>query len=66
MHLDKAKFEKAMKQNFFNNEKLAKACGVSVPTISRLRNGKTEPQAATLEKICKALNCSPSDIMPDE
>lgn len=63
MKCNKEKFEKLMKENFFNNSTLAETMGVNVMTVSKLRNGKTEPQAGTLKKLCEALKCKPTDIL---
>ncbi|MBC9706315.1 MAG: helix-turn-helix transcriptional regulator [Enterococcus sp.] len=65
MKCKKEAFERLMKQNFFNNATLAEAMGVNVMTVSKLRNGKTEPQAATLKKLCEALKCTPAELLDD-
>lgn len=65
MKCNKQAFERLMKSNFYNNETLAAAMGVNVATISKLRNGRTEPQAATLKKLCEALKCEPAEILED-
>ena len=63
MKCNKEKFVKLMAENFFNNETLAKEMGVNVATVSKLKNGRTTPQAETLKKLCTALNCKPSDLL---
>jgi transcriptional regulator with XRE-family HTH domain len=37
-------------------EELARACGISVPTINRFANGKRTPSQVTAYKILNALN----------
>ena len=63
MKCNKEKLIRKMKENLYNNETLAKAMGVNVSTISKLRNGKTEPHIETLRKLCTALKCEPKDIL---
>lgn len=65
MKIEREKLERLMKLNFFSMDALAKAAGISNKTISDLKLGKREPQAGTLKKLCKALNCSPSDLLED-
>lgn len=65
MKCNKEKFTRLMKLNYFNNATLAEAMGVNPATVSKLKTGKAEPQAETLKKLCKALNCTPADLMED-
>jgi putative transcriptional regulator len=41
---------------------LRKAAGISAPTMAKLRQDKII-QTDIINKICKALNCQPGDIM---
>ena len=63
MKANTEKMQKIMTMKLYNNATLAAACGVSANTISRIKNGTTEPRIETLEKICKALDCEPKDLM---
>ena len=65
MKINTEKFTRLMVENFYNNDKLAKACGVAPVTISRIKTGKQEPHTETLRKLCEALKCSPADILQD-
>ena len=65
MKCNKEKLARLMKENFYNNSTLAEAMGVNVMTVSKLRNGKTEPHAETLRKLCEALKCTPADLLED-
>lgn len=43
---------------------LAERVGITMANISVLKNGKVKAiRLSTLEAICKALNCQPSDIL---
>ncbi|MGB9792991.1 MAG: helix-turn-helix domain-containing protein [Thermacetogeniaceae bacterium] len=43
---------------------LARESGVSRETIRKLYNGKVAAvEMATLDRLCKALNCQPGDLM---
>ena len=42
---------------------IAKAIGVSNPTISQYLSGRIQPTLATLSKLCTFLNCSADDIL---
>lgn len=42
---------------------LAKACGVSIPAISQVENGKRTPSVDLLVKLSKALRCEMEDIV---
>lgn len=63
MKANKDKMQKIMTMKLYDNAKLAAACGVSANTISRIKNGITEPRVETLEKICKVLDCEPKDLI---
>jgi DNA-binding XRE family transcriptional regulator len=43
--------------------KLAKACGVSIPAISQIENGKRTPSVDLLVKLSKALCCDMEDLI---
>ncbi len=42
---------------------IARAIGVSNPTISQYLSGRIQPTLATLSKLCTFLNCSADDIL---
>lgn len=42
---------------------IAKAIGVSCPTISQYLSGRIQPTLATLSKLCSFLGCSADDIL---
>ena len=42
---------------------IAKAIGVSCPTISQYISGRIQPSLSTLSKLCDYLNCSADDIL---
>lgn len=42
---------------------IAKAIGVSCPTISQYLSGRIQPSLSTLSKLCTFLNCSADDIL---
>lgn len=42
---------------------LAKACGVSIPALSQIENGKRTPSVDLLVKLSKALCCDMEDLI---
>lgn len=42
---------------------IAKAIGVSKPTVSQYVSGRIQPTLATLSKLCSYLDCSADDIL---
>lgn len=62
MILNREKLTQQIEKNFFTNEKLAQAAGLGRTTINKARNG-ANLTPRTLEKLCKALNCSINDII---
>lgn len=43
---------------------LAERVGITIANISILKNGKAKAiKVDTLDKVCKALNCQPGDIL---
>lgn len=42
---------------------IAKAIGVSCPTVSQYLSGRAQPTLATLSKLCNFLDCSADDIL---
>lgn len=42
---------------------IARAIGVSIPTVSQYCSGRVQPTLATLAKLCKFLDCSADDIL---
>jgi DNA-binding XRE family transcriptional regulator len=45
---------------------LAKACGVSVPFLSQIENGKRTPSVELLLKLSKFLHCDMEDLIRGE
>ena len=42
---------------------IAKAIGVSKPTVSQYCSGRAQPTLATLSRLCSFLSCSADDIL---
>lgn len=42
---------------------IAKAIGVSKPTITQYCTGRAQPTLATFSKLCNFLDCSANDIL---
>ena len=42
---------------------IAKAIGVSAPTVSQYLSGRIQPSLSTLSKLCTFLDCSADDIL---
>ena len=42
---------------------IAKALGVSCPTVSQYVSGRIQPSLSTLSKLCSFLKCSADDIL---
>ena len=42
---------------------IARAIGVSIPTVSQYCSGRVQPTLATLAKLCRFLDCSADDIL---
>ena len=42
---------------------IARAIGVSNPTITQYCTGRIQPTLATLSRLCKFLDCSADDIL---
>ncbi len=42
---------------------IARAIGVSNPTVSQYLSGRIQPSLATLSKLCSFLNCSADEIL---
>ena len=42
---------------------IAKAIGVSNPTVSQYLSGRIQPTLATLARLCKFLDCSADEIL---
>jgi transcriptional regulator with XRE-family HTH domain len=52
----------AMGAQRLSNDSLAKKAGVSVMTVSRIRNGDTQVGYVTLKKVVEALGLTMADI----
>ncbi len=42
---------------------IARAIGVSTPTISQYCSGRIQPSLSTLSRLCRYLDCSADDIL---
>lgn len=62
MKINIEKLTEMMSRRLETNETLAKKTGLSVGTISRIRNGR-EPRVSTLRKLTEALECSIEDLI---
>lgn len=51
-----------MKKNGLTQEGLTENSGLSLRTIQRIENGKTEPTADTFKRISQALNGTPNEL----
>lgn len=56
-----------LKQEIENSGKskteIARAIGVSNPTVSQYLSGRIQPSLSTLSKLCTFINCSADDIL---
>ena len=52
-----------IEQSGKTKSEIAKAIGVSNPTISQYLSGRIQPSLSTLSKLCTFLNCSADDIL---
>lgn len=46
----------------WSQDKLARACGLSVRAYGAIERGTTNPKLSTLDKICEALKMNMSDL----
>lgn len=46
-----------------SKSEIAKAIGVSKPTITQYCTGRAQPTLATFSKLCNFLDCSANDIL---
>ena len=46
-----------------SKSEIARAIGVSNPTVSQYLSGRIQPSLATLSKLCSFLDCSADDIL---
>ena len=52
-----------IEQSGKSKTEIAKAIGVSKPTISQYLSGKIQPSLSTFARLCTCLNCSADDIL---
>ena len=52
-----------IEQSGKTKSEIARAIGVSNPTISQYLSGRIQPSLSTLSKLCIFLNCSADDIL---
>ena len=59
------RLREVMARGKVSNRELAKRLGVHETSVSRLRGADTMPRidGETLEQLCKALDCTPSDLL---
>ena len=43
---------------------IAKAVGISAPTLSQYLSGRAQPTLATLTRLCRVLDITADDILP--
>lgn len=46
-----------------SKSEIARAIGVSNPTVSQYLSGRIQPSLATLSRLCAFLDCSADDIL---
>ncbi len=52
-----------IEQSGKSKTEIARAIGVSNPTVSQYLSGRIQPTLATLSKLCNFLNCSADEIL---
>jgi len=52
-----------IEQSGKSKTEIARAIGVSNPTVSQYLSGRIQPTLATLSKLCSFLGCSADDIL---
>ncbi len=57
------RLKEVMKARRMNNRQLAKLIGLHEASISRLKAGVDHINVETLEKLCRALECKPADLI---
>ena len=50
----------------YNKKQLAEASGLSEKTIGRYRRGERTPDAISISKIARALDCNVDELIPVE
>lgn len=60
-NLQQTRRERGMRQ-----EELAEKSGVSLTQISKIERNETDPRLSTIEKLAKALDCSPNILIFNE
>lgn len=56
---------KIMKEKGISQFKLSKTTGITQSTISDWKTKKTNPSSDKIMAICKALDCTPYDILEE-
>lgn len=46
-----------------SKSEIARAIGVSCPTVSQYCSGRAQPSLSTLSKLCAVLDCSADEIL---
>lgn len=52
-----------IEQSGKSKTEIARAIGVSNPTVSQYLSGRIQPSLSTLSKLCTFLNCSADEIL---
>ncbi|MCH5161047.1 MAG: helix-turn-helix transcriptional regulator [Clostridiales bacterium] len=52
-----------IEQSGKSKSEIARAIGVSCPTVSQYISGRIQPSLSTLSKLCTFLGCSADDIL---
>ena len=52
-----------IEQSGKSKTEIARAIGVSNPTVSQYLSGRIQPSLSTLSRLCTFLNCSADDIL---
>lgn len=58
-----ANIRQAIEQSGKSKSEIARAIGVSNPTVSQYLSGRIQPSLATLSKLCNFLDCSSDEIL---
>lgn len=55
--------KQAIEQSGKSKSEIARAIGVSNPTVSQYLSGRIQPSLATLSRLCNFLDCSSDEIL---
>lgn len=60
---DRNKMRELMYEKGYGNNQFAHKIGATNSHISNILNGNIDIRVSTLEKICRALGCTPNDLI---